>query len=746
MKKRFRNGVLRSFASLLCCLLALGGLAGAAEGGAADAIEWDYEADVVVVGAGGSGLPAALKAMEDGASVLIVEANWDVGGHAAVSEGQLHSGGSTISQQEWGIEDSADLYYYDQTRPVSLASRFSSREYARSIANSMVEAYDFVLQKGILIQDIEPMVRSYYKDGGTDSDSVGRMTYADASAWVNELTGTSNSGIGVTRPLEQTLREQGASFLLNYHMDKIYREGTFSGQVFGVRASYTPTVMPGETEPLTSHFSERNIASTQETVNIKANKAVIIATGGSTGNVTFRTMFDPRLGVEYDGLAGMPFSDQDASGEIAAMEIGAALGSLGSYTVGHREISAPRRFGVRYGYGNGFNENSKVWPLVVANGFQPSYDSIVIVNMLGSRLGNEDKYRSSDFGYINNALSSVFIDPDGDGNAENYGGPLWAIFDQAAVERNDWVMEQGVVDFDNGYCFKADTIEELAAAIVNKYYEDIEMDPQTLADTIARYNSYVAAGQDEDWGKTSLDYTIEQGPFYAAWATPSLHDTQAGLRVDDNMQVVDIYGELIPNLFCAGEASGGMAVHGLGRVITSGYVAGRGAASVDENGLATADTSLDPAYAGDETSDKTKTDKAEYYAQRDGSSSAMTHSDKEAEQAAAKAGEAEASAPVVTPAPAAADNVFTGASDKGMGGTIQVQITVEDGVMTDIQILKQDETAGIGPEALEILVAEALEAQSAEVDIVSGATVTSDAFMEALGYAMEKAGLYSPST
>ena len=54
------------------------------------------------------------------------------------------------------------------------------------------------------------------------------------------------------------------------------------------------------------------------------------------------------------------------------------------------------------------------------------------------------------------------------------------------------------------YVFKADTIEELAQKIVNKYYENIKMDPKTLADTVNRYNSFVAAGKDGDWGKTTL--------------------------------------------------------------------------------------------------------------------------------------------------------------------------------------------------------------------------------------------------
>ena len=60
-------------------------------------------------------------------------------------------------------------------------------------------------------------------------------------------------------------------------------------------------------------------------LNIRALRAVIIGTGGSTGNVNFRCMFDPRLTEEYCGRAEMPWSDQDVSGELVAVAIGASL-------------------------------------------------------------------------------------------------------------------------------------------------------------------------------------------------------------------------------------------------------------------------------------------------------------------------------------------------------------------------------------------------------------------------------------
>src|SRR5581483_4687037 len=64
-----------------------------AESVEAASLKWDHVADVVVVGAGAAGLPAAIRARDLGASVIIVEANSDIGGHAMLSGGQISLGG-----------------------------------------------------------------------------------------------------------------------------------------------------------------------------------------------------------------------------------------------------------------------------------------------------------------------------------------------------------------------------------------------------------------------------------------------------------------------------------------------------------------------------------------------------------------------------------------------------------------------------------------------------------------------------
>src|ERR1019366_2897141 len=78
-------------------------------------MKWHDEADVVVIGSGATGLPAAIVAREAGASVIVVEAEADIGGHAITSGGNVPLGGGTTAQQNHGIDDSPELLFRDLT-------------------------------------------------------------------------------------------------------------------------------------------------------------------------------------------------------------------------------------------------------------------------------------------------------------------------------------------------------------------------------------------------------------------------------------------------------------------------------------------------------------------------------------------------------------------------------------------------------------------------------------------------------
>src|SRR5262249_20207324 len=148
-------------------------------------------------------------------------------------------------------------------------------------------------------------------------------------------------------------------------------------------------------------------------------------------------------------------------------------------------------------------------------------------------------------------------------------GPIWAIFDADTVARGQWKVTPPYVDPD-GYFFRGDTLAQLAATLHNPHQAQ-PMDGTTLEATLPRYNAFVDAGTDADFGKPTLRYKIQTPPFYAAWATPLVHDARAGLRINAQCQVLDLQGQVIRGLYCAGESAGGFNQHGLGRCTTQGY-------------------------------------------------------------------------------------------------------------------------------------------------------------------------------
>lgn len=94
--------------------------------------------------------------------------------------------------------------------------------------------------------------------------------------------------------------------------------------------------------------------------------------------------------------------------------------------------------------------------------------------------------------------------------------------------------------------------------------------------------------------------------------------------------------------------------------------------------------------------------------------------------------------------PAAAE-VFTGVAAPTRFGTVQVQITVANGQLTDVTALKltdeDNKSVRISARAAPILRSEALVAQSANIDVVSGATYTTDGYTESLQSALDQAGM-----
>jgi fumarate reductase flavoprotein subunit len=159
------------------------------------------------------------------------------------------------------------------------------------------------------------------------------------------------------------------------------------------------------------------------------------------------------------------------------------------------------------------------------------------------------------------------------------------------------IMDQGIFDtgddrvrildfgrrLEEGLFYVGDTLEELAV--------QIEIDPSTLVDTVTRYNKYVEAGHDPEFGRKHLVHQhgalrkIEKGPYYAYPSTAVVFGTYCGLRIDTKAGVLRADGSAIEGLFAAGEVTGGfhgaayMTGSALGKAVVFGRIAGMEAAA-----------------------------------------------------------------------------------------------------------------------------------------------------------------------
>jgi urocanate reductase len=509
---------------------------------------WDNVADVVVIGAGAAGLPAAISAAEHGASVILIEQNDDIGGHAIQSGGAMALGGGSKNQTQHGIEDSPEQWYNDLINWHDY--RFSDREIVWAFAQESGQTLDWLVEKGVVLRDTPPS----NPDGGPTTVPRTQRPLWNGPAGGPSPTGT--PGTALVRPLEAAARRAGVQLLLEHSLTDVFRQTDAAGRVVGVRAT-----------------------TRGQSLTIQARRGVIVATGGHSSNVPFRQTFDPRLTEEYQ-VVGDPYSLQTGDGEIAGMRVGAALWGAANQTLdtlGRTHVmEKPVLIGSQFGYlrpGTRPTDDlitSTIFSKVRATGLPvKDHQNVIHVNQAGVRFVNEE---ATGWTWWDACMAPNARTPVGG----NGGGPIWAIFDAEAATREGWVCSPPYVDLD-GWFFSANTIEDLAAKVVCTYQQE-PLPTGALVATVARYNGFVDAGHDADFGKATPQFKVQTPPFYAAWSTPCVHDCLSGLRIDSRAQVIDWTGNVIPGLYCAGESAGGFNQHGLAKCLVFGRIAGREAA------------------------------------------------------------------------------------------------------------------------------------------------------------------------
>jgi len=122
-------------------------------------------------------------------------------------------------------------------------------------------------------------------------------------------------------------------------------------------------------------------------------------------------------------------------------------------------------------------------------------------------------------------------------------------------------------------------------ASANEFVEATGVDKASLLQTLFAYNEAAAKGGPDEFGKTTFPLTFDPSlALNVLIVTPSIHYTMGGALITPNASVVDVHGKILPGLYAAGEASGG--VHGNNRLagnsllecVVFGRIAGSNAA------------------------------------------------------------------------------------------------------------------------------------------------------------------------
>ena len=634
-----------------------------------DDAEWDYEADVVIAGGGCAGLTAAIRARDLGASVIVIDQNYDLGGRMLHSGAFLSlGGGDAIQKRDMAgdsdaegfitvdpvedpaeLDDNVELLFTDVTDWSIVDTkgqspyRYNDRHMMRTWAENCPPTRQFLMDNYVRFTRINgthggggvSRARAPYcflMLGDTTDMKAGTITAEDAGVADPERTspfapvqmrdaasfvapGAVRNGTALARPLEFSAREKGVQFIHDRRFEDLVREEQFEGRVLGLTASHTPRFDPNTRSQLKSYWSNGNVDETREMIRIKANKGVIIASGGHAGNPEFRNMFYPAMrepAWTTSGKALLGDGAQDASGIIAGMKVGATLAGM------QQNLSYPTTFHIdtRLGTPDAYTSmmpGHPTFPFRGSAGIEvgnAGFEEFVAVNQVGKRFFNEVRLpirpANSRYpggarrGQPNDALDHVPGDwrncrhewvrqmydydhgldaalaiNEGSAAPDYLPGPIWAILDQDAIERTGWEIRQPYVSSTNGYFFMADTMEELARKIeAGNPYQRVPL--SHLGDTIDTWNGYVDAGEDPEFERhvEAPMNKVMTPPFIALSIMVIWHDSYGGLRTDGDMQVIDLQGNPIPGLFAGGEAVGGFNKHGLGKGHVHGFIAG----------------------------------------------------------------------------------------------------------------------------------------------------------------------------
>ena len=488
------------------------------------------ETDIVIVGAGGAGMTAALTASDAGKSVLLIESQPAVGGNSVKSTGGMNAA-KTVYQDENEFGEAAGI-----EKTLKAAEAYADNEAITALAATVKEQWEAwqADPKGYF-DSTELFALDTLIGGKGLNDPALVSTLVESSAAAIEYL----DSIGIH--LNNVAAFGGAS------VKRIHRPVNDEGKVVSVGAYTVPllekAVMARDNLALMTNLTATRLltdengavcgleAATQDgyTVTVKA-KAVILATGGFGANLDMVVQYKPDLaGFMTTNAAGI-----QGQGILMAVEIGADTVDMEQIQI-HPTVQADTAS-------------------LITEGLRG--DGAILVNANGERFTDEVGTRD--------VVSAAEI-----AQPDSYS---WLVVDQKMVDASSVI--QGYIS--RGLMLQGDTYEALA--------NELGIPADAFAATMEKWNGYVADKNDPDFGRTSFAAPLDTAPFYAVKVTAGIHHTMGGLKIDSQTHVLNKEGQIIPGLFAAGEVTGG--VHGGNRLggnavadfVVFGRIAGQEAA------------------------------------------------------------------------------------------------------------------------------------------------------------------------
>jgi 3-oxosteroid 1-dehydrogenase len=541
-------------------------------------MEWDLEADVVVLGSGGAAMTAAISAHDFGAKeVVILEKSGMVGGTTAMSGGMLWIPGNHY-QIEAGIEDNDEdiVAYLDALAPGQLDpdTLGAFMEHGPEMLRYFAEKTPVRFHAFADFPDYQPYMPGAKPDGGRSLDNV---------AFSFELLGKWASRVNPSKmayPLRGSLMEAISGTLdeaaLAEREAHDYRGlgQALAGSLFkAVLDRNIPVEFEKRARKLVKDDAKdggRVIGVVCEDANgrdfrVRARRGVVIATGGFEWNEQLVKTF---LRGPLTGPVSVPENEGD--GLLMAIEAGAQLGNMqNAFWMQSALEFKPQHRNAKPNYMLGSDERAR--------------PGAILVNRAGKRFVNE----AANYNALGKALHAF------DAGSHAYANlPYWLIIDQRYRDKYPAFNSLPGSPVPS-YMMQADTLGELAAMA--------GIDADGLKATVARFNGMVQSGHDDDynrgdnsydnfymWGDPAFDApyrtlgVIDQGPYYAVKMESGALGTAGGPKTNADAQVVDWDGNPILGLYAAGNAMAavlGEAYGGaggtLGPGMTFGYIAGR---------------------------------------------------------------------------------------------------------------------------------------------------------------------------